>query len=105
MDDLRQKLFPIFLGESERNLEALRKFLAYEDLAEATAEELETAFRAAHTLKGTAKLVEAESICTIARRLEAMLEKHFEAGTRPTPVEHEALKLAVDWLAPLVSAL
>lgn len=105
MDDLRQKLFPIFLNEAERNLAALRQFLSYENLAIATAEELETAFRAAHTLKGTANLVQAESICKIARRLEAMLEKHYEAGTVPTPVEHEALKLAVDWLAPLVSAL
>jgi len=105
MDDLRQKLFPIFLGEAERNLAALRQFLSYRDLSEATAEELETAFRAAHTLKGTANLVKAESICKIARRLEGLLEKHFEARTVPTPVEHEALKLATDWLAPLVSAL
>ncbi len=105
MDDLRQKLFPIFLQEAERNLLALRQYLGYESLSVSSAEELETAFRAAHTLKGTANLVQAESICKIARRLEAMLEKHFEARTRPTQVEHEALKLAVDWLAPLVSAL
>ena len=105
MDDLRQKLFPIFLQEAEKNLAALRRFLKHETLFEADAEELETAFRAAHTLKGTANLVKAESICKIARRLERILEKHFEAGTVPTPVEHEALKLAVDWLAPLVSAL
>lgn len=105
MDDLRQKLFPIFLKEAERILVSLRQFLSYEDLSLASADELEAAFRAAHTLKGTANLVQAESICKIARRLEAMLEKHFEARTRPTPVEHEALKLAVDWLAPLLSAL
>jgi len=105
MDDLRQKLFPIFLQEAERNLAVLRQLLGDESLSGSSADELETAFRAAHTLKGTANLVEAESICKIARRLEAMLEKHFEAHTRPTPVEHEALKLAVDWLAPLVSAL
>ncbi|WP_303720306.1 chemotaxis protein CheW [Malonomonas rubra] len=105
MDDLRQKLFPIFLGEAERNLTALRQFLDHEDLSLASAEELETAFRAAHTLKGTANLVKADSICKIARRLEAMLEKHFEDRTKPTRVEHEAMRLAVDWLAPLVSAL
>lgn len=105
MDDLRQKLFPIFLKEAEKNLAALRRFLNHETLFEANAEELATAFRAAHTLKGTANLVQAESICKIARRLERILEKHYEAGTVPTPVEHEALKLAVDWLAPLVSAL
>lgn len=105
MDDLRQKLFPIFLKEAEKNLGELRQFLGRETLLEANAEELEAAFRAAHTLKGTANLVKAESICKIARRLERMLEKHYEAGTIPTPVEHEALKLAVDWLAPLVSAL
>jgi len=105
MDDLRQKLFPIFLKEAERNLLALRRFLRHETLFEANAEELETAFRAAHTLKGTANLVKAESIFKISRRLERMLEKHYEAGTVPTAVEHEALKLAVDWLAPLISAL
>lgn len=105
MDDMRQKLFPIFLKEAEKNLAALRQFLSYESLAIATAEELETAFRAAHTLKGTAALVQAESICKISRRVEAMLEKHYSAHSVPTPVEHEALKLAVDWLAPLVSAL
>lgn len=105
MDDLRQKLFPIFLKEAETNLAALRQFFSYADLSVASAEELESAFRAAHTLKGTANLVQAESICKIVRRLEAMLEKHLEAQTRPTPVEHEAMKLSVDWLAPLVSAL
>ncbi|SHI47557.1 Hpt domain-containing protein [Malonomonas rubra DSM 5091] len=105
MDDLRQKLFPIFLGEAERNLNALRQFLSYQDLAQASSDELEAAFRAAHTLKGTADLVKAESICKISRRLEAMLERHFEARTVPTPVEHEALKLAVDWVSPLVAAL
>lgn len=105
MDDLRQKLFPIFLKEAKTNLAALRQFLDHEDLTLASAEELETAFRAAHTLKGTANLVQADSICKIARRLEAMLEKHFSARSRPTLVEQEAMKLSVDWLAPLVSAL
>ncbi len=105
MDDMRQKLLPIFLKEAETNLALLRQFFSHSDLSATSAEELETAFRAAHTLKGTANLVQADSICQIARRLEAMLEKHFEAQTVPTPVEHEAMQLSVDWLAPLVSSL
>lgn len=105
MDDMRHKLLPIFLNDAERHLQSLRQFLAREDLASASLDELETAFLAARTLKGTANLVQAESICKIGHRLEMMLKKHYAAHTAPTQVEHEAMQLAVDWLVPLLAAL
>ncbi|NOY13888.1 MAG: hypothetical protein GXP51_09520, partial [Deltaproteobacteria bacterium] len=70
MDDMRQKLFPIFLKEAECNVQVLRRFFGQQNLSAVSAVELETAFRAVHALKETAALVQAESICTISRRLE-----------------------------------
>lgn len=105
MDDIRQKLFPVFLKEAGQNLRKLQGFLACDASHKCCAEELETAFRAAHTLKGTALLVQAGSVHKISRRLEALLEKHFSAETLPTLVECEAMRLAVDWLVLLISDL
>ncbi len=105
MDDIRQKLFPVFLKEAEQNLRKLQGFLACDALHKCCAEELEIAFRAAHTLKGTALLVQAGSVHKISRRLEALLEKHFSAETFPTLVECEAMRLAVDWLVLLIADL
>ena len=105
MDDIRQKLFPVFLKEAGQNLRKLQGFLACDASHKCCAEELETAFRAAHTLKGTALLVQAGPVHKISRRLEALLEKHFSAETLPTLVECEAMRLAVDWLVLLIADL
>lgn len=103
--DMQQKLLPIFLKEADINLELLRQFLQNRQLSVSRLADVEAAFRAAHTLKGTSRLVRAEAINSISRRLEGMLEKHLSAKTGPTMVEFEAMQLAVEWLSQLVTAL
>ncbi len=102
---MRQKLLPIFLAEAGRNLKILKRYLLQGEVLIGDPDELEDAFRAAHTMKGTAQLVEAQAIYRIARRLEALLEKHVSAASAPTPVECEAMQLAIDWLYQLLDAL
>lgn len=103
--DIRQKLLPIFIAEADRDINALRRYLLKGEVPVADPDELEPAFRAAHTIKGTARLVEAHAIYRIALRLEALLGKHFAANTAPTPVECEAMQLAIGWLCQLLEAL
>lgn len=100
--DMRDKLFPIFLKEAAKNLKVLQQFSQDGTTAAKDPEALEAAFRAAHTLKGTALLVQVDSVHQIGRRFEALLEKHCIAKTRPTAVEFEAMALAVAWLLRLL---
>ena len=102
--DMRQKLLPIFLREADSNLGILQHFLQDQQV-HCRYDDLEAAFRAAHTLKGTSLLVQANSVNSISRRIEAMLEKHLSIRTNPTRVELEAMQLAVEWLFQLVNSL
>ncbi len=100
--DVRDKLFPIFIKEAAKNLKILQHFLLDAALSGSDPDELEAAFRAAHTLKGTALLVQVDSVHQIGRRIEALLERHLSAKTGPTVVECEAMELAVAWLQRLL---
>ncbi len=104
MSDMRQKLLPVFLEEAGRKMLQLDTFLTTPE-NEKTLEELEAAFRAAHTLKGTAALVQAESVCSLSGRIEGLLEGHFELNRFPSRVEYEAMQLALDRLKTLVDAV
>ncbi len=103
--NMRQKLLPIFIAEAEKNLKLLKRFLQQGDGIISDPDVLESAFRAAHTIKGTAKLVEADAIYRIARRLEALFDRHAAARTVPTAVECEAMQLTIDWIYQLLEAL
>ena len=100
--DMRDKLFPIFIKEAVRNLIVLQQFLQSGVVTACDQNELEAAFRAAHTLKGTARLVKVDPIHQIGRRFEALLERHYSAKTNPTAVEYEAMELAAGWLQQLL---
>ncbi|HEY5672263.1 MAG TPA: chemotaxis protein CheW [Malonomonas sp.] len=100
--DMRDKLFPIFLKETAKNLKILQDFLTAGGASSGAPVPIEDAFRSAHTLKGTARLVKVDSVYQIGRRIEALLEKHLTAKTRPTAVEREALELATGWLNHLL---
>ena len=105
MSDMRQKLLPVFLDEAERKLAQLEDFFAADADAEQSLEALEAAFRAAHTLKGTAALVQAESVCSLSARMEGLLEGHFEKQCFPSAVEAEAMRLALANLRLMVGAI
>ena len=105
MSDMRQKLLPVFLQEAGRKIAQLDQFFLGAGSKEQSLEELEAAFRAAHTLKGTAALVQADAVCTLSARLEGLLEGHFEKNRFPSAVEYEAMSLALDILRQLVAAV
>jgi chemotaxis signal transduction protein/HPt (histidine-containing phosphotransfer) domain-containing protein len=105
MNDMRRKLLPVFLLEAARKIELLDNFLESAPAGEGSLTDLEAAFRAAHTLKGTAALVQIDSVCTLSARMEGVLEGHFEAQRYPSPVEFDALKLVLSRIKQLVEAV
>ena len=105
MNDMRQKLLPVFLEEAGRKLLQLDGFLTVTDGEERSLDELESAFRAAHTLKGTAALVQADAVRSLSARMEGLLEGHFEQGRFPSVIEYEAMQLALERLRRLVNAV
>lgn len=105
MNDMRRKLLPVFLQEAARKIELLDNFLESAPTVEGSLADLEAAFRAAHTLKGTAALVQIDSVCTLSARMEGVLEGHFEAQRYPSPVEYDALKLVLSRIKILVEAV
>ncbi len=105
MNDMRQKLLPVFLEEAGRKLLQLDDFLSATGGGEKSLEELETAFRAVHTLKGTAALVQAEAVRSLSARMEGLLGGHFERGQFPSEVEYEAMQSALESLGQLIKAV
>ncbi len=104
MSDMRQKLLPVFLEEAARKIRQLEEFIVAGGEG-SSLDDLEVAFRAAHTLKGTAALVQAEAVRSLSARIEGLLEGHFERGRLPSDVEFEAMELALDRLKQLISAV
>ena len=105
MNDMRQKLLPVFLEEAGRKVLQLDDFLSAVGGEGKSLADLEAAFRAAHTLKGTAALVQAEAVRSLSARMEGLLEGHFEQNRFPSVVEYEAMQLALDHLKKLIDAV
>jgi chemotaxis protein histidine kinase CheA len=105
MSDIRQKLLPVFLEEAGRKIALLDGFFGAVVGAGRSLHDLEAAFRAAHTLKGTAALVQAEAVRALSARIEGLLESHFEKARFPSEIEYEAMRLALDRLRLLIAAV
>ena len=78
MDDIRENLLPVFLQEAHAKMPVVESFLDARKSSNCDGSALEGAYRAVHTLKGTAGLVRAETIRKIALRIEKNLERHLE---------------------------
>jgi len=76
MAGLQETLLPIFLEEAEDGLAQIRQLIgAWEQDAQSiSADILEDARRAAHTIKGTAGLVKRMQFSAVAKRLEEILD-------------------------------
>lgn len=77
MKDIHQKLLAAFDVEHREHLVHIRTFLSglaeeRDSSPEAPKRELEEAFRAAHSLKGAARVVDLKTVTEIAHRLEAI---------------------------------
>jgi len=105
MNDMRQKLLPVFLEEAARKILQLDDFIAAGSDKVKSLADLEVAFRAAHTLKGTAALVQAEAVRALSARIEGLLEGHFERSSFPSAIEYEAMQLSLERLKLLIEAV
>lgn len=102
MDDVRQKRLPAFLQEVQVELPVMDAFLNPRDSQDCDPAALAAAFRAIHTLKGTAGLLKADAVRTVAGRVEAILEKHLLRKSCPTQAEYDALHFARERIAVLI---
>ena len=104
MGDIRQKLLPVFFDEAAGHLHTIDQCLAGLEQKKLDNRDLEAAFRAAHSIKGTAGLVKLKSVSTVALRLEDSLEALLEMGELPTPMEVEGLQKTFTRLKDLLQA-
>lgn len=100
---VNQKLIPIFLQEAEVNLGILADFFLRCAQSSPTREDLKSAYRAAHTIKGTSQLVNFIGINQIALPIEKQLEKHYRLGTEIAQSECDILQQVVKLLAEIVA--
>ncbi|MBW6509431.1 MAG: chemotaxis protein CheW [Desulfuromonadales bacterium] len=102
--EVNPRLIPIFLQEAEVNLGILSDYFFRCAQSSQTREELKAAYRAAHTIKGTAQLVQFKGINRIAQHIESILEKHYLLISEVTRSEHEILQQVIKLLADIVAA-
>ncbi|MBD1401876.1 chemotaxis protein CheW [Pelovirga terrestris] len=102
--EVNPRLIPIFLQEAEVNLGILSDYFFRCAQSLQTREELKTAYRAAHTIKGTSQLVNFKGINKITRHIEKILEQHDLLSSEITHSEHEILQQVIKLLADIVAA-
>lgn len=95
----------IFVGEAHDILDALVKGLLALDRGAPSAPAISELFRAAHTLKGAARVVKQPAIAEMAHVMEDVLAAHREAGTALLPQEIEELLRLLDALEEQLGAL
>lgn len=72
--DISPDELPIFLAESDENLQALDKVLLLLEKNQEDEENLQTAFRAAHTLKGMAGMINHERMVAVTHAMETIFD-------------------------------
>lgn len=102
--EVNPRLIPIFLQEAEVNLGILSNYFFRCAQSSQTREGLKAAYRAAHTIKGTAQLVQFKGINRIAQQIENILEKHYLLSSEVTHSEHGILQQVIKLLAAIVAA-
>ncbi len=72
--DISPDEIPIFVAESDENLQALDKILLLLEKNHGNEEDLQTAFRAAHTLKGMAGMINHERMVAVTHAMETIFD-------------------------------
>ena len=75
----KSKYVDIFIREAEEHLESLRKGILSLEKAGLSEEQLNDLLRSAHTLKGSANMVDLVELAGVAHRLEDLL-KNLQSG-------------------------
>lgn len=102
MAGLQDSLLPIFIEETEEGLSLIQNLILAENEDLISAEVLEEARRAAHTIKGTAGLVKRMRSSATAKLLEEFLDNLNVAGCTLTPDDTEKVR---QWHLELVEFL
>lgn len=72
--DISPDEMPIFLAETDENLESLDRILVILEKNHGNEEDIQTAFRAAHTLKGMAGMINHERMVEVTHALETIFD-------------------------------
>jgi chemosensory pili system protein ChpA (sensor histidine kinase/response regulator) len=103
MGNLQDSVFSFFVEESTEHIGVLEAgLLEMERAGSAKSEEMESLFRAAHTLKGSASLVKLDSVCTISHRMEDLFEAVRDGKLVVKPQHIDALLFSLDQIRNLI---
>jgi two-component system chemotaxis sensor kinase CheA len=98
-----RKYIEIFAREAEEHLQLLRQGLLAMEKEGLAPERLHALLRSAHTLKGSARMLDLDLLGQVAHDLETLL-KELEGGSRPlTPALIDLLLVATDALEALTA--
>ena len=95
MGDIASKLLPVFLEETGQRLALVNRALAGEDCG---IQGIKEAYRAAHTIKGTAALVKLPTVRDISDQMEELLTALLRQRRTAPPRVLEALRGALGHL-------
>ena len=101
-DDERAELLATFRGQAEELLAALEEGLLALERAPQDDEALHAVFRAAHTIKGDARIVGLEEVAVAAHALEDVLDQLRERILTPVPGLVSALLAVGDALRGMI---
>ncbi len=94
--DLAQDEFPIFVAETDEQLQALDEGLIRLEREGENMELLQTLFRAAHTLKGTAGMIDHKRMVTLTHAMESAFDGLRKKTTRVSTALIDLCLEAVD---------
>lgn len=95
MGDIARKLLPVFLEETGQRLALVNRALAAEDCGD---QGIKEAYRAAHTIKGTAALVKLPTVRDISDQMEELLTALLRQRRTAPPRVLNALRGALGHL-------
>lgn len=100
---IKNKYVEIFAREAEEHLQLLRQSLLAMEKEGCGTEQLNELLRSAHTLKGSAKMVDLLELSNVAHRMEDLF-KDLQGGTRElTPAVIDLLLVATDAIEALLA--
>ncbi|MCK4620675.1 MAG: Hpt domain-containing protein [Desulfuromonadales bacterium] len=100
---IMDELFGFFLEEANDHLRILEEgLLQLEKNPELVEELIEPLFRAAHTLKGSANLVNVTDVGVVAHRLEDLLEGIRDGEPNLTLIQADGMLFALDQMRELI---
>jgi two-component system, chemotaxis family, sensor kinase CheA len=101
-----QELLAAFEPEAREHLQQMTEGLLQLERCESEAEKrqaIETIFRQAHSLKGSAKIVELQIVITVCHPLESLLAEMRSGSVKPTRAMIDLMHITVDFLSQILT--